>query len=585
MIMTIWLRARLLLLASVSLMHGIACTKPSEYIASFDSHIQINHDASLKVTETIVVQAAGINIRRGIYRSFPTRYGSSYSHFVSFEVESVRCQGKNVPYRLEKAMNGIHLYIGDSNAYLRPGRYTYEIVYRTARQLGSFSEHDELYWNVTGQDWKFPIERVTARVDLPERVPADQLKAAAYWGYSESRNQSSVDQNIANGNVTFTLNTLLRSSQGLTIVVGWPKGIITGPGLLERIKWVILDIYTLLMLYAIIMIALFIFMFHKIYRHNKSGTIIPLFYPPKDWTPGMVRGLLQYGYDQQCFAADVVDWAVHGFITIGHEKSKWSGAHTYTLTLTDEKSDNEIIHQLFGSSREIKLDKSYNPKVEKTFKKLKSNAEHALESNYFDFCYNQRTTYSLMSVVLALLILGIDLTYYGGSFAMIALGICIFSIITACYFFKGYTLQGRNKHDQIEGFKLFLSTTEKERINMVGTPPTMTPSLYEKYLPYAMALGVEERWTAQFTPIFARLEKETGVVYVPRWYHGKSGFYSFSPMTDSFSSNFGSSLNSSLRTVISSASTPPGSSSGFGGGSRGGGSAGGGGGGGGGGGW
>lgn len=583
MIMTTWLRARLLLLACVSLMHGIACAKPSEYIASFDSHIQINQDASLKVTETIVVQAAGIDIRRGIYRSFPTRYGSSYSHFVSFNVESVRCQGKEVPYRVEKAMNGIHLYIGDPNSYLRPGRYTYEIVYRTSRQLGMFNDHDELYWNVTGQDWKFPIERVTVRVDLAQRVPADQLKATCYWGYSGSRNQSSVDQQIANGSVTFKLNEPLSSFQGLTIVVGWPKGIITGPSLLERIKWQLLNIYTLLILYALLMMALFIFMLHKIYKENKSGTVIPLFYPPKDWTPGMVRSLLQYGYDQQAFAADIVDWAVKGFITINYERG------VYRLQFTGKRSTdpvlNEQIDTLFGKSGSVVLGKSYDAKVEKAFNRLKGQASHFLEGQYFDHCYEHRTWYSMMSIVLALLISVVDVAYYEFAFALITFGICVIAIIAAIYCFKGYTAQGRVKHDEIEGFQLFLSTTEKERMNMVGTPPTMTPSLYETYLPYAMALGVEERWTAQFAPVFERMEREEGIVYTPDWYHGRSRFYSYDTMTHSISSNLGNSLKS----VISSSSTPPGSSSGFGGGSSGGsgggGSAGGGGGGGGGGGW
>jgi uncharacterized membrane protein YgcG len=579
MIMTIWLRTRLLLLAYALLMHGMACAKPSEYIALFDSHIQINQDASLKVTETIVVQAAGIDIKRGIYRSFPTRYGSSYSHFVSFNVESVRCQGKEAPYRIEKAMNGIHLYIGDPNSYLRPGRYTYEIVYRASRQLGMFNDHDELYWNVTGQAWTFPIERVTARVDLPQRVPADQLKAAAYWGYSGSQNESSVDQDITDGSVTFKLNESLRNYQGLTIVVGWPKGIITGPGLLERLKWAILDIYTLLILYAICMIALLIYMFHKLDRENKSGTIIPLFYPPKDWTPGMVRGLLQHGYDQQAFAADIVDWAVKGFITINYNKG------IYTISRTSKQCDMPIIYELFGSSQEVVLGESYNDKVEKAFNNLKWRSSERL-NNYFDGCYAKKSTYSAVAIGLAVLISVVDVSYYEFSFALITFGICIAGIMAALYFFKGYTPQGRIKRDEIEGFELFLSTTEKERMNMVGTPPTMTPSLYETYLPYAMALGVEERWTAQFTPIFERMQKETGVVYVPRWYHGRSGFYSYNRMTHSLSSNLGNSLKS----VISSSSTPPGSSSGFGGGGRGGGgggggSAGGGGGGGGGGGW
>ncbi len=576
----VWMRTRLSLLACVLLMQGTAARAGlQEYVSSFDSLIQINQDASLRVTETIAVQAAGVAIKHGIYRSFPTRYGQSYSHFVSFDVESVRCQGKNVPYHLEKAFNGVHIYIGDAHTRLKPGRYTYEIVYRTGRQLGSFEDHDELYWNVTGQDWGFSIERVTARVELPQGVPARDLKAAAYRGYMGSKSQADIHTDITNGRVTFKTSEGLHSFQGLTIVVGWPKGVITGPGIGERLKWMLLDIYTLLILYAIIMLALFLFMHYRIRQENKGGTVIPLFYPPQDWSPGMVRAFRRHGYDQQSFAADIVDWAVNGYITINYNKD------TYTLALTDKESDLPIIKELFGSAREVALGKKYNQKVEKTFNTLKSDA-HTFLNDYFDRCIDRKTIYAIISILLFFVIEGVDSTYYGNAFAVGAIGICMLSTFAAFYWLKGYTPQGRIKRDEIEGFKLFLSTTEKERMNMVGTPPTMTPSLYEKYLPYAMALGVEERWTAQFASVFAQLEKETGVVYIPHWYYGRSSFYSYNTMGRDFSSNLGSSLKS----VISSASTPPGSSSGFGGGNsggfgRGGGSAGGGGGGGGGGGW
>ncbi|MBI5633933.1 MAG: DUF2207 domain-containing protein [Nitrospirae bacterium] len=139
---------------------------------------------------------------------------------------------------------------------------------------------------------------------------------------------------------------------------------------------------------------------------------------------------------------------------------------------------------------------------------------------------------------------------------------------------KAPTLAGRKLLDEIEGFKRFLAATEQDRLNTLN-PADRTPQLFEKFLPYALALDVEQQWAEQFSGIIDRASAagETGQ-YHPAWYSGSSGS---SPGTAAFASSLGDSFSN----AISSSSTAPGSSSG----SGGGGSSGGGGGGGGGGGW
>ena len=154
--------------------------------------------------------------------------------------------------------------------------------------------------------------------------------------------------------------------------------------------------------------------------------------------------------------------------------------------------------------------------------------------------------------------------------------ICLVAIIGVNIIFawliRAPTLQGRKIMDAIEGLKMYLSVAEKERLNLLN-PPDRTPELFEKFLPYAIALGVENKWGDQFTAVFSKLNQD-GEQYHPVWYHGHhlSGI----SVTD-----FTSSLGSSLSSSVSSAASPPGSTSG----SGGGGFSGGGGGGGGGGGW
>lgn len=130
-----------------------------ERILSFDSDIVVHPDASMTIIETIRVRAADKRIKRGIYRDFPTDYkdrlGNRYR--VDFQILSVRKDGQPEPFHTKRRKNGIRTYIGAENVLLRPGEYTYSLTYRTTRQLGFFDNHDELYWNVTGNDWAFPL--------------------------------------------------------------------------------------------------------------------------------------------------------------------------------------------------------------------------------------------------------------------------------------------------------------------------------------------------------------------------------------------------------------------------------------------
>ena len=125
------------------------------------------------------------------------------------------------------------------------------------------------------------------------------------------------------------------------------------------------------------------------------------------------------------------------------------------------------------------------------------------------------------------------------------------------HFLKAPTLKGRRVMDQIEGFKLYLSVAEKERLEMFH-PPEKTPELFEKYLPYALALDVENQWSEQFAEVLAQAQTE-GHGYSPTWYYGRS-WDSFHP------SRFSDNLGSSFAGAIASAATAPGSSSGSGGG-------------------
>jgi uncharacterized membrane protein len=141
--------------------------------------------------------------------------------------------------------------------------------------------------------------------------------------------------------------------------------------------------------------------------------------------------------------------------------------------------------------------------------------------------------------------------------------------IAFCGLLKAPTPAGRRLLDQIEGFKLYLEVAEKERLGILN-PPEKTPELFEKYLPYALALNVENEWNEQFAEVLEKAAQDPEG-YSPDWYHGRS-------YRDFSGRSFAETFSQGMAAAISSASTPPGSVSGSSGGGFSGGGAGGGGG-------
>jgi uncharacterized membrane protein len=140
---------------------------------------------------------------------------------------------------------------------------------------------------------------------------------------------------------------------------------------------------------------------------------------------------------------------------------------------------------------------------------------------------------------------------------------------------KAPTIAGRKVMDDIDGFRMYLGTAEKDRLEAL-TPPKETPQLFEQYLPYAIALDVENQWNKRFEHVFAEAAQAPGTSgttgYSPAWYSG-------SRMSSLTTGGFAGALGGALAAAAASAATAPGSSSGMGGGSSGGGGGGGGGGG------
>lgn len=609
-----------------------ACMLPApaaEVVRNFSSRIEILPDADLVVTETIRVTPEGDKIKRGIYRDFPTRYPGAFglNSSVPFEVLEVLRDGKPEPWHAENRSNGLRIYLGSSSVFLPHQETTYTIKYRTGRQLGFFGGYDEVYWNVTGNGWSFPIWEASACVKLPPGAKPRSIEA-----YTGRKGSKGSDYNITGKpgcDVSIQTTLPLSPGEGLTIAVTWPKGFVQAPTQASQLRS--LAAANRGVLAGIIGVALgfgyFFVSWILVGRDPERGVIVPLYAPPEGLTPQEVRYLDRLGgCDNKSLSAAILHLAVQRAITITESQGK-----VYTLAKGDpaalDDAETRLWEALFKGGRTLVLTQANHSALSAARAVVAKDLAAQVGP-----CIARNTSVWVVGLVVTLVPLGISLfdarSKEGALFMMVwlsiwslgctaltmsvvnawksanklaAIPLTLFSLpffagwvfgmwalfqsaspwicgiyvagIALCATFhhllKRPTPEGQKLRDQILGFKKYLSVAEAERLGLEN-PPERTPQLFEKFLPYALALGVEQAWSEQFSDILAASSTDAG--------SGRSAAPLVLPLAVASSA---SSFADSFSSAISSASTAPGSSSG----SGGGGSSGGGGGGGGGGGW
>ncbi len=541
----------------------------NERFLQWDDIITINKDGSVEVEERIVVQTEGILFKHGLWRTFPTRYSGilGLQYVVDFDLKRVEHNGANEDYVLVDRINGKHIYIGDPAKLLRPGIHTFLISYKAEPILGFFKDHDELYFNVIGADVNFVVERATATVNLPRGVPRQNITFEAYTGYEGQKGSNYRAVLLDSGALFFETKKALRPRQAFTIVVSWPKGYIAEPlwiRTLYRFVWDNIS-FLLLLIGLLALILFYIYSYRSTQIRYKKRAIIPHFYPPAHTSPGSLRYLMRKGYDVIGLTADIVDMAIKGFLTIEYKKNSLFGG-TYALKVKDLPGDgdeNKYYLNIYSILSKRGKDESIAlvQKNSTLVRSITASARREYKKNMDQYIIYHRS-YSAIGFMLSLLFLipsiALAQAYIMSTFIIWVALYVIASLVLHIYFylaFPVYTIVGRMLLDEIEGFKLFLKTTEVDRLKVIGTPPIKTPQLWEKYLPFALALGVEQQWTKQFAPVLARLEKDD-ISYRPHWYRGAGPFNirHINIMTTG--------LRQSFSTAIASAKAPPGTTSG-----------------------
>jgi hypothetical protein len=614
-----------------------------ERIISWRSDIDVRADGALDVTETLRVEVEGNAIEHGLLRDFPTIYQRDGRRVrVGFDVQSVERDGHAEPYSTDRIDNGVRLKIGSADTYLDHGEHTYVIRYLTTRQLGFFDGYDELYWNVTGNGWSFPIDRAEAHIRLPQPVPFGPERAF-YTGPQGATGHDAEVVSEAPGEIAIRTTAPLGAYEGFTVAVRWPKGIVAEPPKPSAAWQALQDrgppAGALLALLGLVLY--YYYAWKRAGRGPRAGTIVPLFTPPDDLSAPAMRYVKRMGFDDRCFAAAIVESGVHGHLKmVEGEKSIFHHKDTTLVKAYGgsdlDPSERAMLDQLFARENSIQMVQTNH----EYFGAARKALSDGLEGAYKDRTFVRNLGWAWMGLLLLFAAMAFVLTviaftdFYAttmecafpaaasGFFAAAVLlilkrrkgwaygaliaaciigGIALFGIsffglanmeplsslgwmfapllalplvVTAFAWMSAPTPVGRALMDRIAGFEQYLSITEEERLQAMH-PPEKTPELFERYLPYAIALGVENRWADKFASVLAAAEAD------PSRQGNSFGWYSGSGNVWSNPGRFAGAMGASLASSVASASTAPGSSSG----SGGGGSSGGGGGGGGGGGW
>ena len=558
------------------LLCGPILAQADERILAFHSDVRVFPDGVIEVTETIKVRAEGQQIRRGIYRDFPVEYedrlGNTYN--VQLEPQAVLRDGQPESFHTVRSGRDMRTYFGRSNYIIEHGVHTYVFRYRANRILGFFEQHDELYWNVTGNEWAFPIDKASATVRLEFDAPRDSLFVEGYTGRLGSKAQDYGRFLDDQGNVQFAANKSLPPAHGLTVVVGWPKGFVDEPTHIDRIGWLLKDNRNLLAAVGglLLLLAYYIPVWRKHGKDPEEGVVVTRYEPPKGFSPASLRYIRQMYYDNKVMTAAIVNLAVKGYLTIKnkddtHSLHKNAASNALAPLAPGER---ELYEALFAEEDVVTLKNTNHEVLGNARSDHKSSLAQDYKKHYFRT--NGWLNVPAIAIVIGSTVVALNI---GSGPTFLVIATIVASFLTMVFFaiiMKRPTLRGRELLDVMMGFSDYLEIAEKDELNL-RNPPEKTPQLFETLLPYALALGVEQAWSEKFSSVLASIRNPDGSGYSPSWYNGHWNTSHLSRATNN--------LSSGLSSAVSSSVTPPGSSSGGGGG----GFSGGGGGGGGGGGW
>src|ERR1700682_4243241 len=561
----------LLLLLGLLLTPGSASAQVRNWrVADFKDTISIAADGTALVSEKITL--AFVGEWHGIHRTIPIEYpgphGTNYTLFLN--VMSVTDEnGNKLKYDSSKsgATRDLKIYIPGAVDTTRIVNIDYSVrngvrFFDSAGDSTGDSAGDnyaEFYWNVTGNDWPVPIDHASAFVTLPENT-AGGLRAQAFTGAYGSR-QSNATAEVKGADVLFETTQPLPMHGGVTIDIYIPQGVLKPPSVLTKLGWflgsnpiVFLPLLTLAVMFAL---------WYSVGRDPDPGvSVAPQYEPPKGICPAEAGTLIDDTIHPRDITSTIVDLAVRGYIKIEEKVDTFLVFHhkEYLFHLLKPREqwgpdltphERVMLENIFVDGSETRLS-SLNHRFYTVIPVVRQDIMLALKNKgIYTLDPESANGYSIVAgVAIAILVVAVQVMGWMNLFYSIPL--LIGSVLVSALFWwlfaremTAKTVAGARTAIAVLGFQEFMNRVDADRVKR------MPPDTFEKFLPYAMALGVEHHWAQAFDGI---------IKDPPSWYVSPNGYVGFSPL---FFSSTMHSMATDMHQVFTSAPRSSSSGSGF----------------------
>ena len=494
-----------------------AAQERSWRIEDFHADIRVLESGAIEVTETIRPRFNGSY--NGIYRTIRVEYRiNGFRYKLRLSVDAVTDADGN-PLRYESKRDRDHLntkiWVPGAVDTVRTVRLTYGVThglrfFEADEGADDIVEaYDELYWNVTGTEWPVPIEAASATVRLPQAVGG--VRAHAFTGgYGATGRDAVVD--VTGTRIDVRTDRPLGFREGLTIGIGWNAGVVRRPTAIDLAGMYLFANWPLFLPFFA-----FAFMYRRWNERGRDpemGSIEPRYEPPGGLTPAEVGVIVDNRADLRDITATLIDLAVRGHLTIEER-----GENDYVFERRDVADDDLAPHEgallraVFGGRATRRLsdlkDRFYKDLPDLKSKLLATLIEHGV---YTESPAMVAGKYVGLGFVVGIVI------FFGGQLAQAVLPLALGAVLGAAIasalvivifglFMPARTKRGTELLRQVKGFEEFLTRVESDRYRRKITGPEM----FEKCLPYAMALGVAAQWARAFRDLYRE---------PPDWYHG-----------------------------------------------------------------
>lgn len=440
-----------------------------------------------------------------------------HGHFFSLndpqklEIQSVLKDGKYTPWFIKKEHGYEVIYIGSRNVFLEPGEYQYTIDYRYGRQSWRDDNKDKISWNVTGNGWPFTIQKASTTIQFPDEINSDEVEVAAFTGYVGQIDKAFTVDQLSDNQVRISTNQTLAPRQGITVDLSWSEGSINQIGVFSKISDTVRANKGLFALFAAWLGGLLIYWLTW-WKHGRDPSLkqaIPQYQAPNGVSPAVMRFVNQEGeYDDRVFGSALVSLASKGMIKIEETANRTYKLHKLGDSWDDDISNDEhfLFKSLFKKRKLIDPDKPAH--AESLFRAQNAHTNF-LNSKHESGKYlmkNSARRFGLWIIQFALWFATFLFTLHQGTFDSSFFVAFTLAYFLLCRFANGLvarrTKRGADWVPKMEGFFQYLMMAEKDELRAVH-PLKKTPEVYQQYLPYAVALDIEDVWGEKFSDVLS----------------------------------------------------------------------------------